>query len=461
MGIRESQWIGTLGGLLVAAGIILNPWLLQFYFGEAGTGKFVANLILQALLLGGGALLINYRNKLRLAELCLVLVSAVLSLGVAEWVLRYTDNTEDEFKVFRANPHATGSYRLLPDLDFNFVAEVNRQAMSYEIQTNSHGMRWREVSRHKPAGIKRIAFLGDSFTFGESADKVENSFAGVFESLLASRHYEVLNFGVDGYGIDDSALYLEEEIIGFDPDYCFLMFFNGNDFRDTYLGLNKFDISSGTAQWNPGVIEQKIPRGLRGGKFSSIQPAKPSLLESSKLFVALRSLWRSLRAETPSIESIDPSSYTIEEQFTAFNYWTKADYDGLMLQARDTVFTELARIKRFTQAHGIELVIVAIPMEEQVYAATWQGEDPQGKAFDIRKPQAYVEQFARDNAIPYLDLLPHLRHHLATTGKDLYPHARQKGGDIHFNNEGHAVTGRLLVDFFQTRIATGNAQVAR
>lgn len=463
MSSREIKFIGSLGIALVILGVAANQWTLQWvtgYSGEFGLGKSLGIALLQLAMIGTGALLIWQRNTLRLTEIGLTAASIAISLVAAEWVLRYVDTSQTEFKVFRPNPHATGSYRLLPNLDFDFIAQVNQEKVVFEILTNSHGMRWREVSVDKPVGVERIAFLGDSFTFGESADRVENSFSGIFESSLQGNAYEVLNFGVDGYGIDDSGLYLAEEIMGFEPDYCFLMFFAGNDFRDTYLGLDKFDISTGLAKWNWAVLEEKIPAPLRGGSHSNRPTPEPNLLERSKLYTHLRSLWKRFQeadAEAVAIETIDPAQFTIEEKFTAFNYWIKADYDDVMLKAKDAALEELARIEQLTAQNGVQLVIVAIPMEEQVYAATWQGEDPRGTAFDIRKPQAYVEQFARDNAIPYLDLLPHLRKYVATTGRDVYPNARQKGGDIHFNNEGHAVTGRLLADFFASQVARPTA----
>ena len=49
-------------------------------------------------------------------------------------------------------------------------------------------------------GQPTVLVLGDSFTFGESADRVENSFTGIFESCLDQDIYEVLNFGVSGFG---------------------------------------------------------------------------------------------------------------------------------------------------------------------------------------------------------------------------------------------------------------------
>jgi hypothetical protein len=452
------------GICFVAIGIVANEWVFKSLVSDPsviGTGKRSAILVLQAGLLGLGALLIWRREKLPVAQMALAAFMAVLSLVAAELALRAVGGQTD-FNVFRLNPHGTGSYRLIPNLDYDVHVTVLGKQVTFEIATNSHGMRWREVSKKKPSGKKRIAFLGDSFTFGESADRVENSFTGIFELQLDQDVYEVLNFGVDGYGIDDMELYLKEEVIQFEPDYCIVMFFAGNDFRDTYLGLNKFDTSSGIAVWNQAVIEEKIPPALRGGRFyGGTVGGKKSQRDSIRIYRLAQNAWRKIRdksREPEPIETFDPTVLTIEPQFTSFSFWTQSEYDDSMLAARDATLQAFDRIRAFCADRGIGLMIAAIPMQAQVYSATWQGIDPGGVAFDIRRPQVFVEGFAAEQSIPYLDLLEPLRAYVTATQRDIFPSVGQKGGDIHLNNEGHAVVGRLLAEFFE-RTFVPNASV--
>ncbi len=94
-------------------------------------------------------------------------------------------------------------------------------------------MRWREVSKENTEGRRRVGFFGDSFTFGCWAEDVEHSLVGVFEKSVSPERWEVLNFGVGGYGFADIELQLEEEALEFDLFYAVLVSFNGNDFRDT------------------------------------------------------------------------------------------------------------------------------------------------------------------------------------------------------------------------------------
>jgi Family of unknown function (DUF5989)/GDSL-like Lipase/Acylhydrolase family len=85
---------------------------------------------------------------------------------------------------------------------------------------NSHGMRGHETTVEKPAGQKRILFVGDSFTLGFTVDD-EKSFVRVLErDLRANGHdVEALNGGTEGYSTDQELLFLQLVGKQFQPDY--------------------------------------------------------------------------------------------------------------------------------------------------------------------------------------------------------------------------------------------------
>lgn len=72
-------------------------------------------------------------------------------------------------------------------------------------QVNALGLR----SRHAPAttmaaGAERIAFVGDSFTFGHGVPRMADRFSDRLEAALAAAHpgrYQVDNFGVPGHDV--------------------------------------------------------------------------------------------------------------------------------------------------------------------------------------------------------------------------------------------------------------------
>jgi hypothetical protein len=79
----------------------------------------------------------------------------------------------------------------------------------------------REIPYEKPAGVRRVLVLGDSFTFGQDVSDDE-TYCHQLERLLPGA--EVLNLGVHGYGHDQMLLYLQEEGAKYRPDVVLLGF---------------------------------------------------------------------------------------------------------------------------------------------------------------------------------------------------------------------------------------------
>jgi hypothetical protein len=104
---------------------------------------------------------------------------------------------------------------------------------AWYFRINGQGMRAdREYRHEKPQGLRRIVVLGDSFTIGYEVD-VEQTYAMVLERELRRRgvNVEVINAGVSGYSTAEAELYLERELIKYDPDAVVYGFYP-NDFSD-------------------------------------------------------------------------------------------------------------------------------------------------------------------------------------------------------------------------------------
>jgi hypothetical protein len=97
--------------------------------------------------------------------------------------------------------------------------------------TSSQGLRGtRLYSPEKPAGVLRIEVFGDSFAFGSEVDD-EDCYSAVLERTLPRA--EVLDFGVQGYGLDQSLLRFRKEGQGFHPDAVVIGFVSALPLRDT------------------------------------------------------------------------------------------------------------------------------------------------------------------------------------------------------------------------------------
>ena len=159
------------------------------------------------------------KPALAFATLLVVILSAMATYLLAEAYYRYRHG----IPVLVLSPAVDTDPRTLsPEdtsvMDFNlgYYYEIFRRSANpilfYEprpgfskgaVQINSHGFRDREFPLDPPPGTTRIVVLGDSVIWGHRI-ALEDTFAKQLEVLLAERaegRFEVLNFGVSGYSL--------------------------------------------------------------------------------------------------------------------------------------------------------------------------------------------------------------------------------------------------------------------
>jgi lysophospholipase L1-like esterase len=421
------------GGLCIAAALAANPLVLPPLLGVYGapTAFKIVIGIGDLILAGLGVFLIRQRRNANLAAgVALTSVTLLICLVAAEVSLRVLQLQPGVLSMFLP-PEGSARYRLKPNLDL----QTRIEGSPITVRTSSRGMRWREVETAKPAGTTRVAFVGDSFTFGQWAASAERSLVGVFDSEMRPRGFDVLNFGVPGYGYLEIEEQLATEVAAFHPDYVVLVSFDGNDFMDTYVGFPRYEIrSNGTLRVNPRNIAEKIPEPffrVRGNRAVDV-------LERVYLYNVLQTVLKGVVAAPPQA-AFPPRRPPFENTEVSNIFWSRKEYPPFAEQARAVSLEALDRIAASCEASGARLVIVTLPSPQQVYFA-----DSFPETHDVGLPQRYVEEFARSRQIAYFDLLPPLAEHYRRTGDDL--HFQTEG---HFNDEGHRVAGELVADFFK------------
>lgn len=101
---------------------------------------------------------------------------------------------------------------------------------SYTVNTNPSGLRNPEVPLAKPAGVFRIACLGDSSTFGYNLGDAD-AYPRVLERMLNEAHpgrFQVINFGHPGYTSRQGLEQLRRRVLPYQPD-AVIMAFGSND----------------------------------------------------------------------------------------------------------------------------------------------------------------------------------------------------------------------------------------
>lgn len=177
------------------------------------------------------------KRKRRTIKLFVVLVSVVVSLLMAEIILRVAGYS---YPVFYA-PDEQRGWSLRPGM-----AGWYRKENDVYVRINSEGLRDREHSKPKPDGTLRIAVIGDSYAEALQVP-LEDAFWMVLERRLkecgnmAARDVEVINFGVSGYGTAQELITLREKVWDYSPDLVLLAVTTNNDVTDNSRALKKTD----------------------------------------------------------------------------------------------------------------------------------------------------------------------------------------------------------------------------
>lgn len=101
-----------------------------------------------------------------------------------------------------------GETFLAYDPDLGWAPRRGARSTTAPFHANSDGLRAeREYAPEPPAGTLRVAVFGDSFAFGDEVGP-DDTWAAALERGLAARGVaaEVLNFGVNAYGMDQAYL---------------------------------------------------------------------------------------------------------------------------------------------------------------------------------------------------------------------------------------------------------------
>ena len=180
----------------------------------------------------------------------------------------------------------------------NYSGIFKRQEFENKISINSKGMRYKEIQKEKSKNKKRIAIMGDSFTWGVGVKDSER-FSDIVEKNNIG-NYEVLNFGVSGYGPLRFFLQLDK-VLEFNPDIILLTFCLGNDFADNVFYKRYGYYGPYTVYDNKSELEiygYPLPKSGEFYNFIDIYiPSLKSFFSGSRLYYLSNLFLRNLNTE--------------------------------------------------------------------------------------------------------------------------------------------------------------------
>lgn len=315
------------------------------------------------------------------------------------------------------------------------------------VTINSSGMHDREHAVAKPAGVFRIAAIGDSMTEAMQVP-LDRNFCSVMERRLAGcaalggKRPEVLNFGVSGYGTAQELIMLRERVWKYQPDLVLVAMFPGNDIRDNQQTLVR-------SEYNPyltlheGKIEIEDPPLP---KEDALRRLRDVILDHSRVLQVIYQIRKNLRtrgADQMVTSDRDPKIYGEQGVDNAIFAppKTAAQQDAWRL-------TEalLITIRDEARAHGAVLAVALIPSGIQDYP------DPQVSAAFARRlgvsnlsyAQDRLAEFGRREDIEMIPLEQPMRAYAEAHHALLHGFSNRVLGFGHLNESGHAEAGELL-----------------
>jgi hypothetical protein len=177
-------------------------------------------------------------SRVRLTtKLVVGLASAMIGLLTAEGLARHYDPplavvVPQRRETVYGRPDGALGWVPLPNLDRFHMTEVDLQGkpvLDYYVSTNSRGFRGRrEYQIPKPAGVRRVVVIGDSYTWGQAVEEDET-----IPARLEREGVEAPNLGVISYGPGQMLLRLRQDGFSLEPDVVLCCLIGDDVHRDT------------------------------------------------------------------------------------------------------------------------------------------------------------------------------------------------------------------------------------
>jgi len=284
---------------------------------------------------------------------------------------------------------------------------------------SSRGLRDVEHALAKPAGLKRVALIGDSSTEGMQVP-LPDTYARVLETSLngsGPRRFEVINFACSSYSTGQQLLQLKSEVLAYEPDVIVLLYNRGDSIENVRDPAQRnpeprpyFYLDSGALKTDNSVLTAHAARLTQS-------PLQQYLQRNSRIYgvftqanLALsinEKLYRKLRGWVQAAASLVTGAREPRPPLPAY-----APQDGWLVTAR--LIEDLSKTCR---ANGARFLVVTFPNTLG---------DPH---FDYQTTE--LAKLAGPAGFSFLDLTPAFKAHNDPNSLFL---------QFHFSSAGHALT---------------------
>jgi hypothetical protein len=382
-----------------------------------------------------------------LGALSLIAFGLTLALGIVDVGIRIANRwfpyfyCSDPYRGWGLNPGAHGWYR--------------REGLSW-LRINQDGFRGPDYSRSKPAGVVRVAVLGDSYV--EAMQVAEDkTFTAVIGRALAdcpalkNKRIEAMNFGVDGYGTAQELGVLQRKVWAYSPDIVVLAIFLGNDVRNNSVSLEP-------DRCRPFFVYDGDDLKLTGPWIDSPSFRLWCMARFDYRDLRLIDMFRNTLAALGTRRSAPTAEHPVEAAINYSIYKPPADAvwsaawrvtEGLVSAANDDVKRHGAMFLAVTEDTGIQVWPDPAVRERFQHHL--------GVA-DLFYPDRRIEALGASQGFDVLALAPQLQSYAQAHHQFLHGFSNTPMGFGHWNEAGHAEAGQLIAQRLCAMIAAGRCK---
>jgi hypothetical protein len=279
---------------------------------------------------------------------------------------------------------------------------------------------------------KRIALVGDSFTFGQEVT-YEDTWGHHLEKALGSE-FQVLNFGVPGYGVDQAYLRYEKDVRRWNPEIIIFSFINHDLVRTmsvySFIAFPKSVLPFSTPRFvlSDGTLERiNVPPLAPEAIFSRESISDLPFLEYQSDYDHWQ--WEKSLSHLPYLARLFVS------RFPRWSHQNPQVSEEALVTLNATILQNFVRTARQAQATPI---VVYLPSGNELKSTT------QGSLAPISK------QVLEEASIGYTDLRPCLM--------DLDPADRLAPDATHYSPQANAKIANCVYDVVNEKVGANEHQ---
>jgi lysophospholipase L1-like esterase len=373
---------------------------------------------------------------MRTSNTLVVALSLIFALAVVEGALRVLDISYPEFN--RLDTKYGWTPR--PGADGWYAFEGRTR-----FAINQDGFRDIDHAIQKPEGVIRIAVLGDSFTEGREVP-LNKTFWKVMEARLqdcaprGNEAFEVLGFGVNGYGAAQELMVLRDKVWKYAPDAVVLAFFTGNDVVNNEPELDRHpDRSYYRLENGALVFDDSRQRSADFGRRKFWTDIKHWFYNRLRTVQVLRQAYLSLKSaykyrDTPLVDQLNaglqPEIYR--------------EPSGPWVDAWAVTEALVRQIAREAEEGGADFWLATLgnPIQVTAHEALRRKFADSLGVPGLLYPDRRLAKLADTDGLRVVTLVEPLRATAKSLGQSLHGSSKFAGG--HWNTHGHRAAGEVL-----------------